>query len=188
MYQRDDTPDLQPVRIDIPPEIRLYVIQLLQQTLACTLDLRSHVKQASWNVKGHDCGPLQAIFATMATALEAYSDLVAARLVALGGVAHGTVRTAALGSTLPEYPRCPPGGLRPCAGAGGAFCTLCHGAAGRYCARCRGRGCGQCGTLHGPLTRGRPTARELGRASPPLTDCPWHCGHSWNLGPCVHAP
>jgi starvation-inducible DNA-binding protein len=90
MYQRDDTPDLQPVRIDIPPEIRLYVIQLLQQTLACTLDLRSHVKQA--------------IFATMATALEAYSDLVAACLVILGGIVHGTVRTAALGSTLPEYP------------------------------------------------------------------------------------
>ena len=46
MYQRDDTSDLQPVRIDIPPEIRLYVIQLLQQTLTCTVDLRSHVKQA----------------------------------------------------------------------------------------------------------------------------------------------
>jgi starvation-inducible DNA-binding protein len=103
MYQRDDTADLQPVRIDIPPEIRLYVIQLLQQTLACTLDLRSHVKQASWNVKGH-CGPLQAIFAIMATALEAYSDLVATRLVVLGGVARGTVRTTALESTLPEYP------------------------------------------------------------------------------------
>ena len=104
MYQRDDTSDLQPVRIDIPPEIRLYVIQLLQQTLTCTLDLRSHVKQAGWNVKGHDCGPLQVLFATMATALETYSDLVAARLVVLGGVARGTVRTAALESTLPEYP------------------------------------------------------------------------------------
>jgi len=104
MYQRDDTSDLQPVRIDIPPEIRLYVIQLLQQTLTCTVDLRSHVKQAGWNVKGHDCGPLQALFATMATALEAYSDLVAARLVVLGGMAYGTVRTAALESTLPEYP------------------------------------------------------------------------------------
>jgi starvation-inducible DNA-binding protein len=104
MDQHDDTSDLQPVRIDIPLEIRLYVIQLLQQTLACTLDLRSHVKQAGWNVKGHNCGPLQALFVTMATALEAYSDLVAARLVVLGGVAHGTVRTAALESTLPEYP------------------------------------------------------------------------------------
>jgi starvation-inducible DNA-binding protein len=104
MHQRADTSGLQPVRIDIPPEIRLYLIQLLQQTLACTVDLRSHVKQAGWNVKGHDGGPLQVLFATMATALEAYSDLVAARLVVLGGMARGTVRTAALESTLLEYP------------------------------------------------------------------------------------
>src|SRR3989449_3241074 len=104
MYQRDDTSDLQPVRIDIPPEIRLYVIQLLQQTLACTVDLRSQIKQACWNVKGHDVVLLHALFATMATELDAYTDLVAERLVVLGGVAWGTARTAATPSRLPEYP------------------------------------------------------------------------------------
>jgi len=104
MNQRNDTPDLQPTGIDIPPEIRRYVIQLLQQTLACTVDLRSHVKQACWNVKGHDFSPLQALLATMATELDAYTDLVAERLVVLGGVARGTTRTAATQSTLPEYP------------------------------------------------------------------------------------
>ena len=104
MNQLDDTPDLQPTGIDIPPEIRQYVIQLLQQTLACTVDLRSHVKQACWNVKGHDFGSLHALFATMATDLDAYTDLVAERLVVLGGVARGTTRTAATQSTLPEYP------------------------------------------------------------------------------------
>ena len=104
MNQRNDTPDLQPTGIDIPPEIRRYVIQLLQQTLACTVDLRSHVKQACWNVKGHDFGSLHALFATMATDLDAYTDLVAERLVVLGGVARGTTRTAATQSTLPEYP------------------------------------------------------------------------------------
>ena len=104
MYQRDGTSDLQPVRIDIPPEIRLYVIQLLQQTLACTVDLRSHVKQASWNVKGQDFSQLHALFATMATDLDVYTDLVAERLVVLGGVARGTIRTAVTQSTLPEYP------------------------------------------------------------------------------------
>ena len=56
MSQSDDNQFLYSVRIDIPPEIRLYVIQLLQQTLACTVDLRSQVKQACWNVKGHDLG------------------------------------------------------------------------------------------------------------------------------------
>ena len=38
---------------------------------------------------------LQALFATMATELDAHTDLVAERLVVLGGVARGTVRTAA---------------------------------------------------------------------------------------------
>jgi starvation-inducible DNA-binding protein len=104
MSQNDDNQGLSPGRIDIPPEIRLYVIQLLNQTLACTVDLRSHVKQACWNVKGHDFVPLHALFATMATELDAYTDLVAERLVVLGGVARGTVRTVAMHSTLPEYP------------------------------------------------------------------------------------
>jgi starvation-inducible DNA-binding protein len=104
MNQSDDNQGLSPVRIDIPPEIRLYVTQLLQQTLACTLDLRSQLKQACWNVKGHDVVLLHALFATMATELDAYTDLVAERLVVLGGMARGTVRTAAIHSRLPEYP------------------------------------------------------------------------------------
>jgi starvation-inducible DNA-binding protein len=104
MYERNGPSHLQSVRSDIPPEIRLYVIQLLQQTLACTVDLRSHVKQAGWNVMGDTVVPLQALFASMATDLDAYTDLVAERLVVLGGVAQGTARTAARQSTLPEYP------------------------------------------------------------------------------------
>src|SRR4029450_1923093 len=104
MNQSDDNQVLYSVRIDIPPEIRLYVIQLLQQTLAGTVDLRSQIKQACWNVKGHDLVLLHALFATMAIGLDAYTDLVAERLVVLGGVARGTARTAATHSTLLEYP------------------------------------------------------------------------------------
>jgi starvation-inducible DNA-binding protein len=104
MNQSDDNQVLYPVRIDIPLEIRLYVIQLLNQTLTCTIDLRSQIKQACWNVKGRDLVLLHALFATMATELDAYTDLVAERLVVLGGVARGTARTAATHSTLPEYP------------------------------------------------------------------------------------
>jgi starvation-inducible DNA-binding protein len=104
MSQSDDNQLLYSVRIDILREIRLYVIRLLQQTLACTVDLRSQIKQACWNVKGHDLVLLHALFATMATELDAYTDLVAERLVVLGGVARGTARTAVMHSTLPEYP------------------------------------------------------------------------------------
>ena len=104
MSDRDGQSALPSTRIDIPPEIRLYVTQLLQQSLACTVDLHSQVKQAYWNVKGHDFSQLQALFASMAATLDTYSDLLAERLVVLGGVARGTARTAARQSTLPEYP------------------------------------------------------------------------------------
>jgi starvation-inducible DNA-binding protein len=40
----------------------------------------------------------------MATDLEAYTDLVAERITALGGVALGTARMAARRSKLAEYP------------------------------------------------------------------------------------
>jgi starvation-inducible DNA-binding protein len=100
----DGHPVLHSTRIDIPPEIRLYLVTLLNRTLACTVDLRSQVKQASWNVKGKEGSQLHTLFDTMATELDAYADLMAERLVGLGGVALGTARTAATQSTLPEYP------------------------------------------------------------------------------------
>jgi starvation-inducible DNA-binding protein len=104
MSQNNDLPVLLCTRIDVPPEIRQYVIQLLNQTLACTVDLRSHAKQAGWNVRGKDFTPLQALFAALAAELDAYANIVAERIAALGGLAIGTARTAAAQSRLPEYP------------------------------------------------------------------------------------
>ena len=104
MRNSDHPHILHPTRIEIAPEIRQYVIQLLNQTLACTVDLRSHVKQAGWNVKGQDFSHLRALFATTASELEAYADLMAERIAVLGGVVRGTARTAATKSRLPEYP------------------------------------------------------------------------------------
>ena len=93
-----------PTRIDIPPEIRSQVIELLNQTLATTLDLKTQVKQAHWNVKGINFYQLHQLFDEIATQLEEYIDLIAERVTALGGVAMGTVRIAASQSVLPEYP------------------------------------------------------------------------------------
>jgi starvation-inducible DNA-binding protein len=104
MSDRDGHLVLYPTRINIPLEIRRYLITLLNQTLACTVDLRSQVTQASWNVKGQDCSQLQVLFTTMAAELNAYANLMAERIIVLGGVALGTARTAALHSTLLEYP------------------------------------------------------------------------------------
>jgi starvation-inducible DNA-binding protein len=104
MNHCDHSEALHPTRMDTPPEIRQYVIQLLNQTLACTVDLRSHVKQAGWNVRGRDFAPLQALFATMASELDAYADLVAERIAVLGGIACGTTPTAAMQSRVAASP------------------------------------------------------------------------------------
>jgi starvation-inducible DNA-binding protein len=104
MNHCDHNEALHPTRMDIPPEIRRYVIQLLNQTLACTVDLRSHVKQAGWNVRGQDFAPLQALFATMASELDAYADLVAERIAVLGGIARATAPTAAMQSRVAASP------------------------------------------------------------------------------------
>jgi starvation-inducible DNA-binding protein len=104
MNHSDHNEALHPTRMDIPPEIRRYVIQLLNQTLGCTVDLRSHVKQAGWNVRGQDFAPLQALFATMASELDAYADLVAERIAVLGGIAQGTAHTAAMQSRVAASP------------------------------------------------------------------------------------
>ncbi|XGV96702.1 MAG: DNA starvation/stationary phase protection protein Dps [Leptolyngbya sp. BL-A-14] len=91
-------------RIDLPVETRAQVIELLNQTLAFTLDLKTQVKQAHWNVKGLDFYQLHELFDELAGELEEYVDLVAERVTALGGLAMGTARVAAQVSGLPEYP------------------------------------------------------------------------------------
>ena len=90
-------------RIDLPEEVRVKTIELLNQTLAATLDLKTQTKQAHWNVKGMDFYQLHLLFDEMADELEEYVDMVAERITALGGVAVGTVRIAAADSILPEY-------------------------------------------------------------------------------------
>ena len=93
-----------PTRIDIPADARAQIIDLLNQTLAATLDLKTQVKQAHWNVKGLDFYQLHQLFDEIAGDLEEYVDMVAERVTSLGGLALGTVRIAATQSFLPEYP------------------------------------------------------------------------------------
>lgn len=91
-------------RIDLPAPTRLEINLILNQTLASTLDLKTQVKQAHWNVKGMNFYQLHELFDEMATELEEYIDMVAERVTALGGIALGTARIAASQSELPEYP------------------------------------------------------------------------------------
>jgi starvation-inducible DNA-binding protein len=93
-----------PTRIDMGIEVRSQVADILNQTLAATLDLKTQTKQAHWNVKGMDFYQLHEMFDAMAGELEEYVDMVAERVTALGGTALGTARMAAANSILPEYP------------------------------------------------------------------------------------
>ena len=102
---------LYPTRIDLAEEVRIKVIDLLNQSLAATLDLKTQTKQAHWNVKGTDFYQLHELFDEMAGEIEEYVDMVAERVTALGGTALGTARIAASESILPEYPLDAVGGV-----------------------------------------------------------------------------
>ncbi|MGK7897676.1 MAG: DNA starvation/stationary phase protection protein Dps [Xenococcus sp. (in: cyanobacteria)] len=91
-------------RIDLAEDVRFQVIDILNQTLAATLDLKTQTKQAHWNVKGMDFYQLHELFDEMSGELEEYVDMVSERVTALGGTALGTARIAATESILPEYP------------------------------------------------------------------------------------
>jgi starvation-inducible DNA-binding protein len=93
-----------PTRIDLAADIRQGVVEVLSQTLAASLDLKTQVKQGHWNVKGLDFYQLHQLFDEMAGELEEFVDMVAERITALGGTAMGTARIAAAQSILPEYP------------------------------------------------------------------------------------
>jgi hypothetical protein len=49
-------------RIDLPTENRTQIIALLNLALALTLDLKTQVKQAHWNVKGMNFYQLHQLF------------------------------------------------------------------------------------------------------------------------------
>ncbi len=94
-------------RNDIPAAKRSACCQLLNITLAATLDLWTQLKQAHWNVKGKDFYQLHLLFDEVATTVYEYIDMVAERITALAGVANGTVRQSTHNSFLPEYPSIP---------------------------------------------------------------------------------
>ena len=89
---------------DIPKIQRNELINLMNQRLADAIDLQMQMKQAHWNVKGPNFISLHQLFDQVDEAVESYVDLIAERVVQLGGVAEGTVRMSAARSRLVEYP------------------------------------------------------------------------------------
>jgi starvation-inducible DNA-binding protein len=89
---------------DIPQERRSELNAMMNQRLADAVDLQMQMKQAHWNVKGPHFIGLHELFDQVDEAVESYVDLIAERIVQLGGIAEGTVRVAAGRSRLEEYP------------------------------------------------------------------------------------
>ena len=89
---------------DISPDRRSELNALMNQRLADAVDLQMQMKQAHWNVKGPHFIGLHELFDKIDEAVEGYVDLIAERIVQLGGIAEGTVRVAAERSRLEEYP------------------------------------------------------------------------------------
>ncbi|MGH9844209.1 MAG: DNA starvation/stationary phase protection protein Dps [Blastocatellia bacterium] len=90
-------------RIDIGQQARLSLARLLNQRLADMIDLFNQTKHAHWNVKGAEFMQLHELFDSIAERVEEGCDLIAERAVTLGGVAEGTTRQSAAGSTIGEY-------------------------------------------------------------------------------------
>lgn len=99
-----DSTRLYPTKTDLPEAARIEAIGLLNQRLADCIDLQTQCKQAHWNVKGPTFIALHKLFDEVNEDIGEYVDLIAERIVQLGGVAEGTVGVVAARSSLVDYP------------------------------------------------------------------------------------
>ena len=88
--------------VGVPEPNRQAIIALLNARLADSVDLRSQVKWAHWNVKGINFIQLHELFDSVAAHIEEQTDTIAERVVTLGGVANGTAREVTAHSGLKE--------------------------------------------------------------------------------------
>jgi starvation-inducible DNA-binding protein len=89
---------------DLASTTRRSAVEMLNEHLADAIDLQLQAKQAHWNVKGPNFVGLHELFDRVAAQALEYSDLIAERAVALGGVARGTLQAVSGQSQLREYP------------------------------------------------------------------------------------
>lgn len=91
-------------RNNLPEDVRVTEVNLLNQRLADTIDLVYQAKQAHWNVKGMEFRSLHKLFDEVAETIDKYADIFAERLVQLGGVTDGTIQAVTRNTSMSEYP------------------------------------------------------------------------------------
>lgn len=94
---------MNPTKNDLSLKTRTKIIELLNQSLADLIDLQLQSKQAHWNVKGPQFIALHELFDDVHAKATEFSDIVAERLVALGGTAEGTLAAVGKRTTLAAY-------------------------------------------------------------------------------------
>jgi starvation-inducible DNA-binding protein len=97
---------------DLPAAKRKKLADLMDQLLADAIELKMQIKQAHWNVKGESFIALHELFDKVATEVENGYDLIAERIVQLGGEARGTTRFVAKTTQLKDYPLLAADGVR----------------------------------------------------------------------------
>jgi starvation-inducible DNA-binding protein len=89
---------------DLPAHTRADVIVILNARLADRMDLMHQATQAHGNVKGLSFLALHTLFDEVVDAAEDAMDLLAERVVQVGGTAEGTIQGATARTGLKAYP------------------------------------------------------------------------------------
>src|SRR5712692_8833448 len=84
----------------LPEDLQVKLVEILNRRLADAIDLQLQSRQAYWNVKGPHFMALRELFDKVAGGVEEYANLIAERIVQLGGKAEGTAHAVAGRSSL----------------------------------------------------------------------------------------
>jgi starvation-inducible DNA-binding protein len=112
MTDREDThrsqtkaaTDMYQTKNDLPAQTRADVIGIRNARLADSIDLMHQAKQAHWHVKRPSFIVLHKLFDDVVDAAEDSMDLLAERVVQVGGTAEGTIQVATARTGLKAYP------------------------------------------------------------------------------------
>lgn len=94
---------MNPTKNDMTRDLRGKMVKLLNDRLVDTIDLFNQLKQAHWNVKGPSFIAIHELFDQVAEHIEEWSDDIAERAVAMGGMVDGTSQNVATRTALPQY-------------------------------------------------------------------------------------
>ena len=86
-----------------PEDQQVKLVEMLNRRLADAIDLQLQSRQAYWNVKGPNFMSLRELFDHVSQGVQEDANLIAGRIVQLGGTAEGTVQAVAGRSSLDGY-------------------------------------------------------------------------------------